>query len=507
MTQDRRRLRRMDVELLHDRVLERASAPLEHAGELAGAAAGDEQRGGLVPDGDDHRGRVVDCADGERLRVDEGAQQAERLEVDAREPDARVLRDLRVGLDLVARCDHEQDAPRRLTRLVRPLLEHPVVEHRLVLGDGKHLVRLEADGVVEARLVVDAGDLEGADTDAIARDADANVLLRQLVLVEERLQGVRERVRVLDLAVDDETAVDRLASELHELVPVAGLGDDRGGDLRGADLEADDLLAATASRLAGGGLGGGAVALAAERAAAVLALDGHRARRPRRARRRESARPRTGSSATGSSKRGSSNEGLVVGGLVVEGGHVRNGLVEHGLVHDRLLSDGLHEHGLVHDRLLDDRLHEHGLVARQAPLRDRLHEHGLIGDGLVERGLLEGLVDGGGSDELRLRLAPAEAELTLVERHLLVGAGIDRLFGHLGLLRGRPVMRLRLRLGRVVPHGRREHLGLCRFRAPVVRCPKAAARRDPPSRAAARAGRRCRRSASSPAARRGRDGA
>jgi hypothetical protein len=172
----------------------------------------DEQGGGLVPDGDDHGGRVVDGAHGKRLGVDERAQQAERLEVDAGEPDAGGLRHLRIGLDLVAWGNHEQDAPGRLARLVRALLEHAVVEHGLVLGDGQHLVRLEADGVVEAGLVVDAGDLERADADAVARDADADVLLRQAVLVEEQLQHVRERVPVSNLAVDDQAAVDRPAA-------------------------------------------------------------------------------------------------------------------------------------------------------------------------------------------------------------------------------------------------------------------------------------------------------
>ncbi len=48
--EDGRRLGRVNVELLHDRVLERVTAPVEDARELAGAAAGDEQRGRLVTD-------------------------------------------------------------------------------------------------------------------------------------------------------------------------------------------------------------------------------------------------------------------------------------------------------------------------------------------------------------------------------------------------------------------------------------------------------------------------
>ena len=162
-------------------------------------------------------------------------------------------RHVHVGLDLVARGDDEQDPPRRLARLGGTLFEHAVVEHRLVLGDRQHLVRLEANGVVELGLVVDAGDVERADTDAVAREADAHVLLRELVLVEEHLQLVREGFRVADLAVDDQSAVDRPARELDELVAAVVLGHDGGGDLRSADLETDDRLApAAAARLACG---------------------------------------------------------------------------------------------------------------------------------------------------------------------------------------------------------------------------------------------------------------
>ena len=102
----------VDVELLRDRLLERATAPVEDAGELAGAAAGDEQRRRLVPDRDDDgRGVVGGRRDG--CGLDEGTQQAERLEIDAREPDAGRACNVEIRLDLVARSDDEQDAARR----------------------------------------------------------------------------------------------------------------------------------------------------------------------------------------------------------------------------------------------------------------------------------------------------------------------------------------------------------------------------------------------------------
>ena len=133
MAQDRGGLGGVHVELLRDRLLERSTAPVEDACELARAAAGDEQRRRLVPDRDDDGRGVVRGTDGAGL--DECAQQAERLEIDACEPETRLLADLQVRLDLVAGGDDEQDATDRLALLARALVDHAVVEHRLVHRD------------------------------------------------------------------------------------------------------------------------------------------------------------------------------------------------------------------------------------------------------------------------------------------------------------------------------------------------------------------------------------
>ena len=93
-----------------------------------------------------------------------------------------------VRLDLVTRSDDEKDATDALASLTGALFDHAVVEHGLVQGDGKHLVRLEPNGVVEPRLVVDADDVDRAHADPVAREPDANVVLGQLLLVEERLE-------------------------------------------------------------------------------------------------------------------------------------------------------------------------------------------------------------------------------------------------------------------------------------------------------------------------------
>ena len=176
-------LRRKHLELLGDRLLERGTAPVEDARELAGATAGDEQRRGLVADRDDDGRRAAGGALDTGL--DKRAQQSQSLEVDPGELETGPLGDLDVGRDLVARRDDEQDAADGLTRLRDPLFEDAVVEHGVADRDRQHLVRLEADGVVEAGFVVDARDLERADADAVGRDPDADVTGRKLLVGEE----------------------------------------------------------------------------------------------------------------------------------------------------------------------------------------------------------------------------------------------------------------------------------------------------------------------------------
>ena len=134
----------------------------------------------------------VGGAEGEPLRLDECPQQRERLEIDAAEPDSGGATRVDEGLDLVARGDDEQHAADDLPAFRHALVYNAVVEDRLVDRDREHLVGLEPDGVVESLLVVDPRDVERADTDAVARDADPDVLLRKLVLGEEDLSASRE---------------------------------------------------------------------------------------------------------------------------------------------------------------------------------------------------------------------------------------------------------------------------------------------------------------------------
>ncbi len=176
-----------------------------------------------------------------RPRRPECAQQRERLEVDAGERDAGLLARGHVALDELAIRDDEQDALHRSAVLVAALTEDVVVEHRLVERDRKRLLRAEADRVLELLLVVDAHEVENADADAVAGDAEPHVLARKLVLGEELLQREGECFGIAHFAADDDALLERLARHLNELGgPV--VDDTRGRELRRADLQADEAL-------------------------------------------------------------------------------------------------------------------------------------------------------------------------------------------------------------------------------------------------------------------------
>ena len=79
--------------------------------------------------------------------------------------------------------------------------------------------------------------------------------------------------------------------------------------------------------------------------------------------------------------------------------------------------------------------------------RPRLFGNDLVGDRLIQHGLGDNV--GGDGHELCVRLAPAKAELSLVERHLRLGIGLTG-------VRSRFVARLGLdSLGNVVLDGGR----------------------------------------------------
>ena len=112
---------------------------------------------------------------------------------------------LDVGRDEIAVGDDEEDALRRRAAVGRsgPSREDLEVEHCLVDRDRQRLLGAEANGVGELLRIVDAGDLDRADADAVVGEADADVALRQLVLPEELLERLAERLDLAHLAAGD----------------------------------------------------------------------------------------------------------------------------------------------------------------------------------------------------------------------------------------------------------------------------------------------------------------
>src|SRR5947207_12218318 len=238
-------LGRRSVEGARDRDVERRTAPFEYARELAHAAIGYRERRAVVADrdGDERRRRVAADA---VLRGLQHAQQSERLEVDPDQRDARLLARVQVAVDQLAVRDDEQDPLRRLPLLVGALAEHVIVEHGLVNRDRQGLLRTKADRVRQLLLVVDTGNLERADADAVVGDTEAHAFLRKAVCREELLQSRGERIWIAQLAADDDSGLERRARDLQQLGG-AVVGHTRSGELRSTDLQAGDALRAAAA--------------------------------------------------------------------------------------------------------------------------------------------------------------------------------------------------------------------------------------------------------------------
>ena len=237
---DRLDLARRAVELAGDRDVERPAAPVERRARTRSGARSRRRsscgRGRSRP----RRAPRTFVALGRRL---ERAQQRERLEVDPDDLQARPATRLQVAIDDLAVGDDEEDALPLGPVLAHLLVEDDVVEHGLVERDREDLLGAEADRVLELLRVRDAVDLEDAHADAVVGDAEPDAPLRKLVQLEEALERVAERIRVADLARDDEAGLERLAEDLDQLGS-AVVHDLRGGELRGTDLETDELLRA-----------------------------------------------------------------------------------------------------------------------------------------------------------------------------------------------------------------------------------------------------------------------
>src|SRR5207253_3112094 len=92
-----------------------------------------------------------------------------------------------------------------------------------------------------------AADLEHADADAVAGDAEPDSLAGQLVHPEEALQRLGQRLGLAQLAADDDAGLQGLARDLDELRR-AVVDDARGREVGGADLQPDEPLLACRPR-------------------------------------------------------------------------------------------------------------------------------------------------------------------------------------------------------------------------------------------------------------------
>ena len=176
-----------------------------------------------------------------QARLGKGAQQRERLEVDAGQAQPSLLTGCDIAVDQLAVRDDEQNPDDRVPLLVRAPAELLEVDDRLVEWDRQHFLRAEANGVLELLRVRDACDFEDPYTDAVVRDPEADALARKPVLAEERTELVGQQLRLAQLTADDQPRLEVLARDLHELR--RAVVDDAGRrELRGTDLQADEAL-------------------------------------------------------------------------------------------------------------------------------------------------------------------------------------------------------------------------------------------------------------------------
>ncbi len=235
---DRLDFARRLVQLPRDRDVERPSAPVQDACELAVLSAGHGDRGAVVADGDrDERAPAGEGIAGCGKR----AKKRERLEIDADDLETRPATGLQVAVDDLAVRDDEKDPENGRAVLVRTVVEDDPVEHRLVERDREDLLGTEANRVLQLAGVGDPFDLEHANADAVVGDPEADTFLRKLVQLEKSRERAREGDRVANLPRDHHTGLERLPNSLDELRH-AVVEDAGRGDLGRADLEADELL-------------------------------------------------------------------------------------------------------------------------------------------------------------------------------------------------------------------------------------------------------------------------
>jgi hypothetical protein len=181
-------------------------------------------RGALV---DDHRRRQERAQDRERLQVD-----ARRLQAGVAHRGDQPVHHVPVGGD--------HDVALALSGLVGEPQHRLRVDHRLVGRDRDLLGGLELDGGAALALVLEQGQLDGADHHPLVRDAQPHALAREPGRAPEALDLRGELVGAHDLAVVDEPRGQGLDRRRGERDPLAGGLQLDARDGAGADVECYD---------------------------------------------------------------------------------------------------------------------------------------------------------------------------------------------------------------------------------------------------------------------------
>ena len=178
---ERQRLLQLDslfagqAEVARQRGVDSCAAPVEHAREVADLSIGDGEDRTVVTDVHGHDGGACRRVVLRRRALGDGAQQGERLDIDADEIDMRDMACREELVDRIAIRGSEQDAGRNRAVVCLLLAHHVIVENCLIHRDRECFVGAEHHGVAELLRIVDPVDVDDTDADTVRADAEPNV--------------------------------------------------------------------------------------------------------------------------------------------------------------------------------------------------------------------------------------------------------------------------------------------------------------------------------------------
>jgi hypothetical protein len=169
----------------------------------------------------------------------DGPSDRERGNVHAGGVDARPPRGRDQPLHHVGGRGDDEDAHHALAAFGGVLLQHLIVELRLLHGHGDVIRHLEAEGLPEL-FGLEIGQVDLAHDHALAGDTHHGPLRTKPTPLPQLCDGVRDHLGLPDLAVDHCTGGQRHLGEPLQLQSSPGGGDARGADGGGADVEPGD---------------------------------------------------------------------------------------------------------------------------------------------------------------------------------------------------------------------------------------------------------------------------